>query len=269
VLDNGTLLGFTYKKEYDIWAWHRRTTPKGEGFKDVAVIPNSSDDNIDDVYFVINRAEVGETANYTLEKFSTRITPQEAAYGLSASGSPHDYKALDYAVSLGFATSYINAATQANPVVVTTTAAHGLTDGTLILINDVKGMTELNGNEYRVANKTATTFELTDKATGANINGTGFTAYTSDGTVQEQVPTITGATQADPVVITANSHNFSDGDLVRIQNVIGMTELNDNVYKVASGTATYGISNGWRSQADGNGNIRARSLRRRDGDCIS
>lgn len=49
--------------------------------------------------------------------------------------------------------------------------------------------------------------------------------------------TITGATQADPVVITAVAHPFVNGDSVRIENVVGMTELNDNVYVVANAAA--------------------------------
>jgi hypothetical protein len=48
---------------------------------------------------------------------------------------------------------------------------------------------------------------------------------------------ITGATQADPVVITAVGHPFSNGDKVRIYNVQGMTELNGNAYLAANVTA--------------------------------
>ena len=48
--------------------------------------------------------------------------------------------------------------------------------------------------------------------------------------------TITGATKADPVVITATGHGFSNGDQVRIDNVEGMTELNEGEYLVANKT---------------------------------
>jgi len=73
----------------------------------------------------------------------------------------------------------ITGATQANPCVITS-SSHGYLDGEEITISSVGGMTELNGKRYLVANKTANTFELTDKD-GANINSTGFTAYTSGG----------------------------------------------------------------------------------------
>jgi len=48
--------------------------------------------------------------------------------------------------------------------------------------------------------------------------------------------TITGATVADPVVVTAVSHGFSNGDQVKINGIVGMTELNGNTYYVADKT---------------------------------
>lgn len=47
---------------------------------------------------------------------------------------------------------------------------------------------------------------------------------------------ISGATQADPVVITANGHGFSDGDSIRISGVEGMTELNGRIFEVSNST---------------------------------
>lgn len=49
--------------------------------------------------------------------------------------------------------------------------------------------------------------------------------------------TISGATQANPVVVTATSHGYSNGDTVYINNVVGMTEINDEVFTVANATA--------------------------------
>lgn len=72
-------------------------------------------------------------------------------------------------------TTTISAATQANPIVITDTA-HSYSNGDNIIIQDVEGMTELNGNEYTVANQTTNTYEL------SGIDGTGFTAYSSGGT---------------------------------------------------------------------------------------
>ena len=73
----------------------------------------------------------------------------------------------------------ISGATQANPVVITATG-HSYSNGDEISISGVVGMTELNNKRYLVANKTTNTFEITD-IDGNDIDGTGFTAYTSGG----------------------------------------------------------------------------------------
>ena len=57
-------------------------------------------------------------------------------------------------------TKTITGATAANPVVVTTSGAHGLTNGDEIFISGIVGMTELNGRPFLVANVTGTTAEL-------------------------------------------------------------------------------------------------------------
>lgn len=134
----------------------------------------------------------------------------------------------------------ITAATAADPVQITS-ADHGLYNGERIKIVGVSGMTDLNGNFYRVADRTADTFTLTNEDTEADIDGTGFTAYTSGGQVQfadEGNPiTISGATAADPVVITATAHGLSTGAWIKIVGVSGMTELNDTFFIIANVTA--------------------------------
>jgi hypothetical protein len=47
---------------------------------------------------------------------------------------------------------------------------------------------------------------------------------------------ITGITQADPGVITSNSHGFSDGDEIFVDVIVGMTELNGRNYRVDNAT---------------------------------
>jgi hypothetical protein len=64
--------------------------------------------------------------------------------------------------------------------------------------------------------------------------------------------TITGATAAEPVVITAAAHGFSDGDHVKILSVAGMTELNENIYVVASSaTNTFALNDDDGNDIDG------------------
>lgn len=59
----------------------------------------------------------------------------------------------------------------------------------------------------------------------------------TDHAVELNAPiTISGATKANPVVVTATSHNLSNGNQVDIENVVGMTDLNKTRYTVSSVT---------------------------------
>jgi hypothetical protein len=103
----------------------------------------------------------------------------------------------------------ITGATKANPIVVTA-PANSLSDGGLVRIVRVKGMTELNSNTYRVLEQATNTVEL----------------FEQDGTA------ITAASRANPGQITATSHGLSTGDEVGFFGVGGMTELNGNGYTI-------------------------------------
>ena len=56
------------------------------------------------------------------------------------------------------------------------------------------------------------------------------------GVVIASTKTATAMTKANPVVVTSNAHGFSDGDSVKITNVVGMTEVNNKEYVVANKT---------------------------------
>ena len=59
----------------------------------------------------------------------------------------------------------------------------------------------------------------------------------------ESTYAISGATAANPVVITATAHGFSNGDTVYIDGVIGMTDLNGKTFTVANkATDTFELS---------------------------
>ena len=77
----------------------------------------------------------------------------------------------------------ITAVTKANPGVLTSNG-HNFANGDEIFISSVGGMTELNGRNYRVSNKTTNTFRLTDLF-GVAIDTSAFTTYTSGGTAEE------------------------------------------------------------------------------------
>jgi hypothetical protein len=76
----------------------------------------------------------------------------------------------------------ISAVSLANPCVVTTTGAHGRTTGDLIWIDGVEGTTQLNKRFFRAVVLSGTTIEL-EEETGADVDATAYTAWTSGGTV--------------------------------------------------------------------------------------
>ena len=72
--------------------------------------------------------------------------------------------------------------TQVNPGVVTVGSTYTIADGDTVYIDDVVGMTEVNGLNFIVANKTGNTFELTNLS-GTNVDTSAYTAYGSGGIV--------------------------------------------------------------------------------------
>lgn len=58
----------------------------------------------------------------------------------------------------------------------------------------------------------------------------------SDNHVADLTATITGITKANPAVVTASSHGFTNGQKIIIRNVVGMTEVNNLVFTVAGAT---------------------------------
>ena len=76
----------------------------------------------------------------------------------------------------------ITGATKANPIAITTGTSHGLVDGDQIIISNVGGMTEINGNDYYVDVINANSFYLYNNlALSSAVNSTSFTTYTSGG----------------------------------------------------------------------------------------
>lgn len=59
-------------------------------------------------------------------------------------------------------------------------------------------------------------------------------AIAAVGTATAATKAITGATAANPVVITATSHGYTAGQLVYIDSVGGMTQLNKRLFVVAN-----------------------------------
>lgn len=92
----------------------------------------------------------------------------------------------------------ITGITQADPAVVTYDGSDNYANGDDIEIAGIVGMTELNGRRFRVANVNtgANTFELQDLQ-GNDIDSTGYTAWSSGGTVARVYTVTTPWVEAD------------------------------------------------------------------------
>lgn len=183
-LTDGTLIGLTYQRDQKVVAWHRHTlggTSDAAGaaaqVESVAVIPGSEED---EVWVSVKRHINGATDRYI----------ERLEIGLKDTESQEQAFFVDSGLTLDSAVN-ISGITKADPVVVTTSSAHGINDGDYLDIRDVAGMTELNGKRFIASNVTSTTIDLQDQS-GTDVDGTGYTTYISGGTVREAVTTISG-----------------------------------------------------------------------------
>lgn len=72
------------------------------------------------------------------------------------------------------------------------------------------------------------------------------------GVIVEGDKTVTGATQANPVVVTCNAHGYANGDEIFLTGVGGMTEINGRQLVVAGATAnTFQLEDKAGSNVDG------------------
>lgn len=79
----------------------------------------------------------------------------------------------------------IDAATNGDPLVISTTAGHGLSSGDLVAISECEGMTELNGGIFKVYVDSPFDFRIAHPVTLQAVNGSDFGVYTSGGLVHE------------------------------------------------------------------------------------
>lgn len=92
IRSDGKLLGMTYQREHEIWAWHQHDTATAAGdseFESVAVI---SEDGRDAPYFIVKRTINGATKRY-VERMESRTVSAPADVwcvdsGLQYDGSP-------------------------------------------------------------------------------------------------------------------------------------------------------------------------------------
>lgn len=217
VKTDGQLVGMTYLRDQQVVAWHRHKIAGSFGtsgawgvVEGLSVIPGSGEDEL---WMIVKRTINGTTRRY--------IEMLESQFDVDEGMVKADAFFVDSGLTMNVPLT-ITAATAANPVVVTS-SSHGLSDGDLVDITDVVGMSEINDNRYIVIESTTNTFELMNRA---------------------RKP-VSGATQANPGSITCVGHGFSNGDQIGFLEVGGMTELNGNVYTITSvnaDTFTIGVN---------------------------
>ena len=182
VRKDGHVASLTFERDSDTLraAWHRhvfggKSTAGGDYpvAEAVAFIPNSGN-TYDEGWFIVRRIINGQTVR-TVQYFSKSFDRED---------EQHEAYFVDCGLSRDVSTA-ITGATAANPVVVTSTS-HGLTNGDEVFIQSVKGMTQINGKVFTVANAAANTFEL------SGVDGTAYTAYASGGVVIRRTNSLSG-----------------------------------------------------------------------------
>ena len=108
------------------------------------------------------------------------------------------------------APSTISGITQADPAVLTTSSAHGLSVGDIVSIYNITGMTELNNRTYKVATvPTTTTLTLIDLDGSDAIDSSGYTAYSSGGNLVHRGLTLATTGKNVERIISAKFHGYN------------------------------------------------------------
>jgi Flp pilus assembly protein TadG len=149
-----------------------------------------------------------------------------STYAASVRGTPNSTTKTISGASWATGSQFtITGITQANNGVVTTSANHGFQTGDVVAITGVSGMTDVNGRSYVITRNSNTTFSL-------NIRTSNYSSFRSGGT-----PRVAKCLYSDcRVTVTANSHGYANDDPIYVDNVSGMTGLNNAGYFVANAT---------------------------------
>jgi hypothetical protein len=180
---DGTLLSMTYYLAEKVIAWSRQITGTNQDttdgkFESISVVNNNATSE-DEIW-----VSVARTFNGVTQRCIEYFMPREIE-------TKTDSFFVDCGLSFnGGAAVNITGASQTNPVVISYSGADP-TNGWTVYIENVQGMTDINGQNFIVANVNAgaKTFQL------SGINGVGFGAYTLGGDFKRVVKTVTGLTQ--------------------------------------------------------------------------
>lgn len=182
VRSDGVLLGLTYMRDNEVVAWHRHVT-QGE-VESVCVIPG---DDRDEVWVSVKRTINGSTKRF-VELLEAEFDPAGVASG---EDETVDAFFLDAGLTYNNPIT-MTAASTSSHVKVTCSGTHSLSAGDRVQIVGVEGMTELNGNEYKVASSPGTAWFKLNDLTGSAVNGSAYSPYTAGGEVRKRVSSLSG-----------------------------------------------------------------------------
>lgn len=123
--------------------------------------------------------------------------------------------------------TFISSITKGNPCIVTTTAAHGYSDGLIVRVSFPStgsnnfGMSAINGLSGVILVLSPTTFSV-------SINTLNFEPFKAGSSA------VTNITQASLAVVTVTTPNFIPGQIVTLSGVGGMTQVNGVAFIVLS-----------------------------------
>lgn len=123
-----------------------------------------------------------------------------------------------------------------------TSADHNLVEGQIITISAVGGMTQLNGNDYKILTVVdSSKFIIANENSSIAVDSSSYGSYTSGGvfsikltnvgyvsvvTPDQYKVAITGIQKINSLVTTSTNHNFDIGQKVHFGKITTMTELN-------------------------------------------
>lgn len=205
ILDDGSMLSFTYIPQQEVWAFARHNT---DGlYKRCAAITT---DGEDEVYFSVERTLNGTTA-LRLEQLHDRDLD-------------HIYDAffVDCGLSADVPKTISGVVVTASEITVTATA-HGFSDGNFVHIDDVVGITAdgtntdygtFNNKKYKVANKTANAFELEDIDGNTLTSADGFGgAWVRNGVTRKCFNSVSGLSHLEGESLSVCADGMSIGPL--------------------------------------------------------
>jgi hypothetical protein len=219
---DGELCSLAYQPDQDVIGWARHIP--GGAYRggqacaeSVAVIPG---DNADELWLVVRRTVGGGTRRFIevfAPAFETGGDPAMACYADAA--LVHDQPVA------------ITAASQTDPVVVSA-PSHGFADGDKVRLSGIRGMTEIDGGVFLVADPTADAFALRHRETGLPVDGTNFGVYADGGEARRLSRSFAGLDHLEGETVAI----LTDGAVHPARTVTGgAVTLDDDAATVVAG----------------------------------